>query len=56
MVGKSSYFLSLLYLPSFTRNFWAYRVLGQQYIGLFLGGITVFILVFLSTHTHENLY
>ena len=59
MVGKSSYFLPLLplfYLPSFTRNFWVVRVLGLEYMGLFLAGITVLMLVFLLTHTHENLY
>ncbi len=59
MVGKSSYFLPLLpllYLPAFTRNFWVGRLLGLEYMGLFLAGITVLILVFLSTHTHENLY
>lgn len=59
MVSKSSYFLpllSLLYLPVFTRNFWIGRVLGRQYIGLFLAGITLLILVFLSTLTHENLH
>ena len=59
MVGKSSYFLPLLpllYLPTFTRNFWVSRLLGLEYMGLFLAGITVLILVFLSTHTHENLH
>lgn len=59
MVGKSSYFLpmlSLLYLPTFTRNFWVSRLLGLEYMGFFLAGITVLILVFLSTHTNENLH
>lgn len=56
MVGKSSYFLPLLYLPTFNRNFWVTRLLGLEYMGLFLAGITVLILVFLSTHTHENLH
>ncbi len=59
MVGKSSYFLPLLhllYLPTFNRNFWVGRLLGLEYMGLFLAGITVLILVFLSTHTHENLH
>ena len=59
MVGKSSYFLPLLpllYLPVFTRNFWIGRLLGLKYMGLFLAGITVLMLVFLSNHTHENLY
>ena len=59
MVGKSSYFLPLLpllYLPTFTRNFWVTRLLGLEYMELFLAGTTVLILVFLSTHIHENLY
>ncbi|MEH1812796.1 MAG: hypothetical protein V7L09_10045 [Nostoc sp.] len=59
MVGKSSYFLTLLpllYLPTFTRNFWVGRLLGLEYIGLFLAGITVLIMVFLSTNIHENLH
>ncbi len=59
MVRKSSYslpLLSLLYLPIFTRNFWVTRLLGLEYIALFLAGTTVLILVFISTHTHENLY
>lgn len=57
MVEKSSYFLPLLpllYLPTFTRNFWVTRLLGLEYIGLFLAGTTVLIMVFLSTHIHEN--
>ncbi len=59
MVKKLSYFLPLLpllYLPAFTRNFWVFRLLRLEYMGLFLAGITVLMLVFLSTHTHENLY
>ncbi|QHG17083.1 hypothetical protein [Nostoc sp. ATCC 53789] len=59
MVGKSSSFLpmlTLLYMSTFTRNFWVGRLLGLEYIGLFLAGITVLIVVFLSTHIHENLH
>jgi hypothetical protein len=59
MVGKSSYFLALLpllYLPTFTRNFWVGRLIELEYMGLFLAGITVLIVVFLSIHTHEHLH
>lgn len=59
MLGKSSSFLPLLpllYLPTFTRNFWVTRLLGLEYMGLFLAVTTVLIMVFLSTHNHEHLH
>lgn len=59
MVGKFSSFLTiipLLYLPAFTRNFLIGRLLVIEYMELFLARITVLILVFISTHTHENLH
>lgn len=59
MVGKSSSFLPLLpllHLPTFTRNFWVGRLLGLEYMGLFLSVTSVLIMVFLLTHNHENLH